>query len=57
LKHGVEPSLGGCNSPVRNIKRSLPRRKFFPVRVNREPSLVSGGEGYRRGEELGTQPR
>jgi hypothetical protein len=22
--------LGGCNSPVRSMKRSLPRRKYFP---------------------------
>jgi len=29
-KRGVKPSLGGCNSPVRSMKRSLPRRQTFP---------------------------
>jgi hypothetical protein len=29
-KRGVEPSSGGCNSPVRSMKRSLPRRETFP---------------------------
>src|SRR5207249_10138933 len=31
-KRGVEPSEGGCNSPVRSMKRSLPRRKKDPPR-------------------------
>ena len=50
LKRGVKPSLGGCNSPVRSIKRSLPRRKP----EDREPSLVAYGEGQERGEALGS---
>ena len=29
-KRGVKPSLGGCNPPVRSIKRSLPRREPCP---------------------------
>ena len=29
-KRRVEPSLGGCNLPVRSMKRSLPRREDFP---------------------------
>ncbi len=29
LKRGVEPSTGGCNPPVRSMKRSLPRREEF----------------------------
>jgi hypothetical protein len=31
-KRGVKPSSGGCNSPVRSMKRSLPRRKKDPSR-------------------------
>ena len=54
-KRGVKPSLGGCNSPVRSMKRSLPRRQHSPRKgTNREPSPALEGEGRGRGEELGS---
>jgi hypothetical protein len=54
-QRGVKPSVGGCNSPVRNMKRSLPRRQHFPRKgANGEPSQVIGGEGHGRGEDLGS---
>jgi hypothetical protein len=53
LKRGVTPSLGGCNPPVRSMKRSLPRREPSPKGSNGEPSPELQGEGHGRGEALG----
>jgi hypothetical protein len=57
-KRGVEPSSGGCNSPVRSMKRSLPRRQTFP----RKGPTGSRAQGTRAKamegvKNLGTQPR
>ena len=57
-KRGVEPSLGGCKPAVRNMKRSLPRRKSC---LRKEPTgsrvscdLTKATEGVKR---LDMQPR
>ena len=54
MKRGVKLAWGECNPSVRNIEvKSAASKRLLREERNREPSLVSKGEGHGRGEALG----